>query len=168
MSRIQCRIVFVCLAILLFCPGPAGSTPPLCATEGPQSVLTCIEKAYQARDLKIIEDVLAPDFVFVAGPKMRSKDRAWELMAYGKLLNDTTVTNLSLQITGPRRAVPGDTAGTWILDSLVFATGFDSRRDGEPRRYDVTSSGNRISVRLVAKPEPHFQIFHWFQPNAKK
>jgi hypothetical protein len=139
-----------------------------CATDGPESVLRCLQKAYAERDVRVIEELLASDFVFKIGSRGSPKDRAWDLMVYSKFFGDTTMHNLTLEFAPSYRIDPGDIEATWIIDSLTVITRYDSNKGGNPRHYDLATQNNRIKVRLVEEPKPHYEIFHWLQPFTRK
>lgn len=151
------------LLALLLALSVAPAAQAICASDKPQSVLDCLETAYKTRDLRIVEELLAPDFAFKIGQRGAVKNRDWTLKVYGKLFSDTTITNLTLEIGKPREVQPGETEGTWVLDGLDVRTQYDSKDEEGTKHNDFVTRANRLQIRLVREPKPHMEIFNWHQ-----
>jgi hypothetical protein len=147
-------------SLLLALPGVAGA---FCATESPESVLTCLVEAFESRDIDACLDLFSEDFVFQFGS---DAETSWGLdeeeQAYRNLFSHPDIIEIRLQLHD-YRVTEGEHADTWILEDVaatLTVTQANSKSD-EPLELKAEKKNNIFHVRRVTHPEVHYEIFKW-------
>ncbi len=151
-----CSVLLVAISILT--PGRSFAA---CTAAEPQDVLTCYARAFSSRDMGLLEELLAADFVGAnrSQPKMAPWGRQEELDSARSILGSKDVESVQLAVEEPAEVVSGADCGTWELRSVSVELRIKAKQGGAASKdYRVTSTVH-FHVRLVPQPEPHYQIF---------
>jgi hypothetical protein len=109
----------VALAILTL-SAVAGIASAACPGDAPDAVLTCFSAAYSNRDLATLEEVLAPDYVWltVSPPRVEVYRREDSVSASAEMFRNPEVEAVSLEFHEGYDVVQGDDPGTWRIEEL--------------------------------------------------
>jgi len=152
-------------ASLALPPGAIAQSPAdsaYCAVDGPESVLRCMTQAYAARDIDAFQRLLANDFIYVSGDESNSWGADVELKVHRQMFAAPQIRTLALAIADGYRVTPGDEPQTWVIGGIAATFVMDATRNGEPIRYDMTST-QEFRVRCVPEPQVHYVIYRWWE-----
>ena len=159
------RVLFV-LGLLMAVTSAAFAGGP-CVGDAPESVLDCLARAYEARDLAAIEALYAPDFEFWFGTD--ASHTAWgredEVKSAANLLANEKVRGIRFEIVGVPESVPGIEPNTWIIRGVDSHLEIAADQSAEP--YKVEGKDHEFLVRRLTEPTPHWQIYRWTDPNKQ-
>jgi hypothetical protein len=153
------------LASVALAPGAIAQSQgdsAYCAVDGPESVLRCIAQAYAARDIDAFQRLLANDFVYASGDESNSWGADVELKVHRQMFAAPEIRTLTLTIADGYRVTPGDEPQTWVIGGVAATFVMDATRNGEPIRYDMTSTQG-FRVRCMLEPLTHYVIYRWWE-----
>ena len=92
-----------------------------CPGDGPEVVLDCFSRAYTERDLAVLEEVLAPDYIWVAvaPPQVDVFKRADSVASSVKMFRDQEIESVSLEFRDGYHVEPGTEPKTWRIENLL-------------------------------------------------
>jgi len=92
-----------------------------CPGDGPEIVLDCFSRAYTERDLAVLEEVLAPDYIWVAvaPPQVDVFRRADSVASSVKMFRDQEIESVSLEFRDGYHIEPGTEPKTWRIEDLL-------------------------------------------------
>ena len=153
---------------LLAVARPAAATGE-CGGPEPNSVLGCLESAYQLRSFAAYQALLAPDFqmlVFADTVQVDGWDREKELKSTRGFFQDAKIRSVKLRFDRAAMTTESNGEGSWVLAGVPSHLAIESKVDGEVRRVDVDTPSNRIFVRKAEGG--HWEIYRWEDHEAAK
>lgn len=157
--------IVVLAGTLLLSAAPVRAAT-LCTGDKPESVLDCLVRAYESRDVEALEGLFAPDYTFVFGEASGSPSwsGADEVGSVSNLFRSSNVRSIRLEVVGNAEVLPGEDPETWVVRGvgrhLTVSTKGEGG-EGGPQDYNVDTERNEFRVRWIAEPETHWQIFRW-------
>ena len=100
--------------------GSDGAASAACQGDGPDAVLECFSAAYSNRDLATLEEVLAPDYMWltVTPPRVEVFKREDSVSASLEMFRNPEVESVSLEFHEGYRVVRDEDPGTWRIEEL--------------------------------------------------
>jgi hypothetical protein len=101
--------------------GLASVAVGACPGDGPEVVLDCFSLAYSARDVTVLESVLAPDYIWVtvAPPQVEVFKRETSVASSVEMFGNQEVESVSLEFREGYRVVQGAEPKTWRIEDLL-------------------------------------------------
>jgi ketosteroid isomerase-like protein len=147
-----CAVLSTAVCLVVVVPLTARAA---CAGDEPEAVLACYTAAYETRDADAIEALLAPDYVWIAVTQPRAKclGRDETVEATRNMLNDSSMTDMSLTYGDGYRVVQGDDPDTWRIENLVTKLAVQPGADAEP--YEAAA----CTTLYVRRVEGGYEIY---------
>lgn len=119
------------LACLLLATGFCRAT---CPGEGPEVVLDCFSRAYSERDARVLEEVLAADYIWVAvaPPQVDVFRREDSVAASVRMFEDEEIESVALKFHDGYHVTPGAQPMTWRIEDLRATLSVGRVSTGEP------------------------------------
>ncbi len=160
MTRFRCWVergtAAAVLLVTLF--GAAGVAPAACRGETPEVVLTCFTESHAERDVTMLDELLAPEYVWVvvSPPETEVFSRERSLTAAESMFADPGLEWVSLEFYDGYRVVPGKEAETWRIEDLRVA--LTIKRATAPEA-DVAPMCATLYVRKVAGEDSAYEVY---------
>lgn len=135
--------------------------PEWCATKDPQSVLQCLEEAFDSRDIILYEKLLAPDFKFSFVVEGTGWDRRQDLASVGDLFANSLVSGIDYELEKEVQVTPGKEPGTWLLHGMTSVLRMEMVVKGSATPLEVRCEKMTFLVQRIERPEPHYVILEW-------
>ena len=118
MTHVHRSYAGVALAALVAAAGVAFGA---CSGDGPEVVIDCFSRAYSERDLAVLEEVLAPDYIWVtvAPPQVDVFTREDSVASSVKMFRDPDIESVSLEFRDGYHVEPGTEPKTWRIEDLL-------------------------------------------------
>lgn len=135
-----------------------GVASAACHGDAPDAVLDCFSAAYSIRDSVMLEEVLAPDYmwVVVAPPRVDVFKREDSVTSSLKMFRNPEVESASLEFHDGYRVVEGDDAGTWRIEELRGVLTVKRASADEPAISPLCVT---LYVRAIAGEDPGYQVY---------
>lgn len=149
------NIVVLTLVILAGLPGIA---PGACPGDDPQVVLACFSMAYSDRDKAMLDDVLAPDYMWVAvaPPEVEVFTREDSYSASLKMFGDPEMESVTLEFLTGYDVVEGSDEKTWRIENLKAIMTVKRASMPEP---SVASLCVTLYVRQTTGDNPGYEVY---------
>jgi hypothetical protein len=129
-----------------------------CRGDAPDAVLACFSAAYSNRDSVALEEVTAPDYMWivVAPPRVDVFKREDSVSASLEMFRNPEVESASLEFHEGYRVVEGEEPGTWRIEELrgVLTVKRASAEESAISPLCVT-----FYVREVDGEDPGYQVY---------
>lgn len=147
-------IAFTLVALV----GLAGAASASCPGDAPQVVLVCFSKAYSDRDVATLENVLAPDYIWVAvsPPEVDVFEREDSVAASVRMFGDPEVESVSLQFSEGYRVVQGTEPKTWRIEDLLATMTVKRASMEEPAVAPLCVT---LYVRECVGEDPGYEVY---------
>jgi hypothetical protein len=146
-------------AVTLLAPvGLAGVASAACRGDAPDAVLDCFSAAYTNRDSLMLEEVLAPDYmwVVVAPPRVDVFKRQDSIASSLGMFRNPEVESASLEFEDGYRVVEGEDPGTWRIEEL---RGVLSVKRASAEESAISPLCVTLYVRATAGDIPGYQVY---------
>jgi hypothetical protein len=117
---VRCTLSTAAAFTVLVLVGPAGVSSAACPGDAPDAVLACFSAAYSNRDVAALEEVLAPDYMWltVTPPRVEVFRREDSVSGSLEMFRNPEVESVSLEFHDGYRVVQGEDPGTWRIEEL--------------------------------------------------
>lgn len=156
--QLMARVVVPVAVGLLLSPPPLARAEGPCIPMAPEAVVTCLGEAFNHRDVKLLDGLFSPDFVYVQGTE--TIDRATELRSHERMFKSSQVKAITFSAEGIS-AQPQD--DSWLVTVAATTLVVSIEREGKSQEFTVHSDGYRFFVRSAGDS---FQIYRWEDPTA--
>jgi hypothetical protein len=145
---------FTLLAVLV----GAGVASAACPGDAPDVVLACFSAAYSNRDVATLEEVLAPDYMWltVAPPRVEVFRREDSVSGSAEMFRNPEVESVSLEFHDGYRVVQGEEPGTWRIEEL---RGVLSVKRASVNESAISPLCVTLYVREIAGDAPGYQVY---------
>ena len=153
-SALRRLVAFTLVALV----GLAGVASASCRGDAPQIVLVCFSEAYSNRDVAALENVLAPDYIWVtvSPPEVDVFERETSVTASVKMFGDSEVESVSLQFGEGYRVVEGTEPKTWRIEDLLATLTVKRASMEEPAVAPLCVT---LYVRECVGEDPGYEVY---------
>ena len=136
----------------------AGAASAACVGDSPEAVLKCYAEAHELRDIGVLEELLASDYVWVAVSPNRAHltERGETLDASRGMFTDPRVESVSLTFADGYDVVDGHDPDTWLIEGLLLTLSVKMESVTEP---DAITVGATYYVRKAPATKSGYEIY---------
>ena len=136
----------------------AGAVSGACVGTGPEAVLDCFSQAYSDRDLDALEQVLAPDYIWiaVAPPRVDVFTRDDSVTSSVRMFGNPEIDSVALEFNDGYDVVAGDIPKTWRIENLVATLTVKHAGAASPSEAPLCAT---LYVRQVDGEKPGYEVY---------
>ena len=154
-TRVLRAEVGFALAVLVILAGPAFSA---CPGDGPEVVLDCFSRAYSDRDVAVLEEVLAPDYIWVtvSPPQVDVFKREDSVESSVAMFGNQEIESVSLEFRDGYHIEAGAEPKTWRIEGLLATL---TVKQAAAARPSVAPLCVTLYVREVGGEAPGYEVY---------